>query len=186
MLRLSRRPTRLPPPPRRAPSRRCRDAKVYGHTTTAMHDDEYTPPPPRPRFRWCGALTCCVVLAGDLLRDGAGVLPTGRNMHALDPVSAGRAPTSPYRTAPCHAVPYHTVPYHTIPYRTILYRAIPYHTIPCHTVPYHTIPHHTIPYHTILYHTIPYHTLPHRIKRMSCRGCVLFFIYSQCCIPGTK
>ena len=25
---------------------------------------------------------------GDLLRDGAGVLPTGRNMHALDPVSA--------------------------------------------------------------------------------------------------
>lgn len=31
-----------------------------------------------------------VVLArdlGDLLRDGAGVLPTGRNMHALDPVS---------------------------------------------------------------------------------------------------
>lgn len=24
--------------------------------------------------------------SGDLLRDGAGVLPTGRNMHALDPV----------------------------------------------------------------------------------------------------
>ena len=30
----------------RAPSRHCGDAKVYGHTTTAMHDIEYTPPPP--------------------------------------------------------------------------------------------------------------------------------------------
>ena len=28
---------------RRAPSRHCRDARVYGHTTTAMHDSEYTP-----------------------------------------------------------------------------------------------------------------------------------------------
>ena len=30
---------------RRAPSRRYRDARVYGHTTKAMHDNEYTPPP---------------------------------------------------------------------------------------------------------------------------------------------
>ena len=30
---------------RRAPSRRCRDARVYGHTTTAMHGNEYPPPP---------------------------------------------------------------------------------------------------------------------------------------------
>ena len=29
-----------------APSRHCRDARVYGHTTTAMHDMS-TPPPPR-------------------------------------------------------------------------------------------------------------------------------------------
>ena len=29
---------------RRAPSRHCRVARVYDHTTTAMHDDEYTPP----------------------------------------------------------------------------------------------------------------------------------------------
>ncbi|CAN0160720.1 unnamed protein product, partial [Laminaria digitata] len=28
---------------RRAPSRHCRDAGVYGHTTKAMHDTEYTP-----------------------------------------------------------------------------------------------------------------------------------------------
>ena len=28
---------------RRAPSRHCRDARVYGHTTTAMLDNEYTP-----------------------------------------------------------------------------------------------------------------------------------------------
>ena len=27
---------------RRAPFRYCRDARVYGHTTTAMHDTEYT------------------------------------------------------------------------------------------------------------------------------------------------
>ena len=27
----------------RAPSRHCRDARVHGHTTTAMHDVEYTP-----------------------------------------------------------------------------------------------------------------------------------------------
>ena len=31
---------------RRAPPRRCIDARVYGHTTTAMHDS--TPPPPDP------------------------------------------------------------------------------------------------------------------------------------------
>ena len=34
---------------RRALSRRCRDARVYGHTTTAMHDNEYIPPTLRPR-----------------------------------------------------------------------------------------------------------------------------------------
>ena len=27
----------------RAPSWHCRGARVYGHTTTAMHDREYTP-----------------------------------------------------------------------------------------------------------------------------------------------
>ena len=26
----------------------CRDARVYGHTSTAMHDNECTPPPPPP------------------------------------------------------------------------------------------------------------------------------------------
>ena len=31
---------------RRAPSRHCRDAMVYGRTTSAMHDNEYPPPPP--------------------------------------------------------------------------------------------------------------------------------------------
>ena len=39
------------PETRRTPSRHCRDAFVYGHTTTAMHDDEYTPPRPGPN-RW--------------------------------------------------------------------------------------------------------------------------------------
>ena len=34
---------------RRAPSRRRRDARAYGHTTTAMHDNEYIPP--RPSFK---------------------------------------------------------------------------------------------------------------------------------------
>ena len=34
---------------RRAPARHCRGARVSGHTTTAMHDNEYTPPsPPSP------------------------------------------------------------------------------------------------------------------------------------------
>ena len=28
---------------RRAPSRHCKDATVYGHTTAATHDNEYTP-----------------------------------------------------------------------------------------------------------------------------------------------
>ena len=39
---------------RHAPSRHCRDARVYGHTTTAMHEIEYIPgisyrvhPPPK-------------------------------------------------------------------------------------------------------------------------------------------
>ena len=35
---------------RRVPSRHCRDAMVYGPTTTPMHDNEYPPPrhPPPP------------------------------------------------------------------------------------------------------------------------------------------
>ena len=28
----------------RTPSRHCRGARVYGHTATAMHDNEYPPP----------------------------------------------------------------------------------------------------------------------------------------------
>ena len=42
---------------RHAPSRHCRDARVYGHTTTALHEIEYispieyTPPPPIPSER---------------------------------------------------------------------------------------------------------------------------------------
>ena len=44
-------PIKSPPPPpvytssvetRRAPSRHFRDARVYGHTTKAMHDNEYS------------------------------------------------------------------------------------------------------------------------------------------------
>ena len=35
---------------RRAPSRQCRDARVHGHTTTAMHD--MGTPPPRPCWRF--------------------------------------------------------------------------------------------------------------------------------------
>ena len=30
---------------RRAPSGHCKDAKTYGHTPTATHDNEYTPSP---------------------------------------------------------------------------------------------------------------------------------------------
>ena len=33
---------------RRAPSRHCRDARGCDHTTTVMHDNDYTPPCPRP------------------------------------------------------------------------------------------------------------------------------------------
>ena len=33
-----------------APSRHCRDARVYGHTTSAMHDISSPPPPPQKRF----------------------------------------------------------------------------------------------------------------------------------------
>ena len=47
---------------RHAPSRHCRDARVYGHMPTAMHEIEYIPPieytphppPPSPlRFGYC-------------------------------------------------------------------------------------------------------------------------------------
>ena len=37
----------------RAPSRRCRDARVHAHTTTAMHANEYTLTP-------ISAVDCCV------------------------------------------------------------------------------------------------------------------------------
>ena len=44
-------PPPSPPHPRHAPSRHCRGARVYGHTTTAIHEVEYISPieytPPR-------------------------------------------------------------------------------------------------------------------------------------------
>ena len=39
---------------RRAPTRRCRNARVCGYTTTTMHDNEHTPP-------YCGAKTIAIV-----------------------------------------------------------------------------------------------------------------------------
>ena len=58
---------------RRAPSRHSRDARVYGHTTTAMHKPS-TPPPPPPFLEGCSlplnrladhltALRACLVQA---------------------------------------------------------------------------------------------------------------------------
>ena len=45
---------------RRAPSRHCRDAIVYGLTATAMHENESTPPP-RPPPVFAENLRCPVV-----------------------------------------------------------------------------------------------------------------------------
>ena len=43
-----------------APSRHYRDARVYGHTTTAMNDNEYTrPDPPIQRTTTC-IITCTI------------------------------------------------------------------------------------------------------------------------------
>ena len=46
---------------RRAPFRHCRDARVYGHTTTATHDMEYVNTHPLAR----GATIVCLVLGED-------------------------------------------------------------------------------------------------------------------------
>ena len=51
---------------RRGPSWLSRDAKVYSHTTTAMHDNGYPPPPP---LTICGAFSVlpsrdrCILIA---------------------------------------------------------------------------------------------------------------------------
>ena len=47
---------------RHAPSRHCRDERVYVHTTTAMHDNEYTPPPPVALFVFLTILTTLTIL----------------------------------------------------------------------------------------------------------------------------
>ena len=38
----------------RAPSRECKDARVYGHATTAMHGNEYTPSSQPDTYRQLG------------------------------------------------------------------------------------------------------------------------------------
>ena len=47
---------------RRAPSRHCRNASVYGRTTTGMHDNEYSPAlfgrKSPPKFAQGGMLSC--------------------------------------------------------------------------------------------------------------------------------
>ena len=42
---------------RRPPSRHCRDARVYGHTTTAIHENEYTSSP-HPFLRLSSSARC--------------------------------------------------------------------------------------------------------------------------------
>ena len=58
---------------RRAPSRHHRDASVYGHTTTPLHHNEYTPPPKH-----------AAVGAGARVRAGSGALrrhPVEEKLH---------------------------------------------------------------------------------------------------------
>ena len=55
---------------RRAPSQHRTDARVYGRTTTAMHDIEYTPPIPLRSGRKGGCFFFCT-----LLRHGGAVYP---------------------------------------------------------------------------------------------------------------
>ena len=87
---------------RRAPSRQCRDARVYTHATTTMHDNEYTPPPPPV------CLTCVCVLwsgrgwpgRGRCVREDALQWP-GCQAKLL---SEGRVPAADLQE-PRHAVP---------------------------------------------------------------------------------
>ena len=59
---------------RRAPSRHCRYARVYGHTTTAMHDIVSTPLHRQSIgvfFKVC--VTCSIPLSGYRSRDAVAV-----------------------------------------------------------------------------------------------------------------
>ena len=49
---------------RRALSQHCKDARVYGHTTTAMHHNEYPPPPANGHHRVIVAIMVVVVGGG--------------------------------------------------------------------------------------------------------------------------
>ena len=70
---------------RHAPSRKCRDARVYGHTTTAMHDNEYTLPPPGLGFDKLGSELrprVCYVKTCVCYTDSCSSMQVGYSCHA--------------------------------------------------------------------------------------------------------
>ena len=89
---------------RRAPSRHYRAARVYGHTPTAMHDTQYTPPPSPPHlllfFHSLSALACHLRCTG---------LFQWRALCAPCPASLAR-PQKVYHGA--EKLPYYTVDFH--------------------------------------------------------------------------
>ena len=102
---------------RRAPSRHCRDANVYGHKTTAIHDNEYLVHPPlvwpeqcRSRdalgYRWKAKKTkaklrCGSVTARRIVRPAASVYPPpSRIPFPLPRRAGGSGPQQDYYPSP--------------------------------------------------------------------------------------
>ena len=74
---------------RRAPSRHCRDPRVYGHTTTAMHDMSTLSPPHPIALQVRGMLSLAETLPGTKIRIFSG-LETGGVKRALLLAAAAR------------------------------------------------------------------------------------------------
>ena len=77
---------------RRAPSRHCRDAKVYGHTTKAMHDNEYT-----IRLRRCVLLSTLLLVRPSREKKKRFYVVDGNNVGTVGRVSIRRRNGAPSR-----------------------------------------------------------------------------------------
>ena len=99
---------------RRTPSRHCRGARVYGHTTTVMHDTEYispieyTPPPARARSsKYIVDCDVCLLIVSTSVVSPRKVRVNGPDLDVHATVCTSKSPEPARTLSPVAHVPYH-------------------------------------------------------------------------------
>ena len=157
---------------RLAPSRHCMDARVYGHTTTVMHEMNTTPCAVVATKYVHGIICCC----RSCLSQGTRRSPAS-SLWMTSGTTNSSCFSRRYCTLPTHTVlryriPYRLVPFSTAPHRIGTVCSVPYRTVPCRKVPVPSVQHHTVRCRTMCLIAVPYRTAAVCTTRLTAPHCV--------------